>query len=259
MDGSRGMRGQTSELLRDGVVVLPEYLAPDRLATLRAAVEDLLEGGGDRTAGAAAGRADGTLTVSGDPDRPGITEIAGAHHGSEALDDLRDEAVPEGIVNGCTDEFHRAATLDVRIATGPTDPDPYHLADDAFLAVAYLTEVRDVGDGPFAYLHGSHTESAPKRRLGSLIDRLFDVGTGEAAFHDESDGTAHPGPAGTLVVADGRGYHRFLPTHEGRRSVIAVAKFRPVDLGPLDPDDDGWDEDWDEMDAGYDDGNGDEE
>lgn len=248
MDDERGIRGMTGELLRDGVVVLPEYLPADRVEALRGAVDDLLDPGSVRSVDSrAAAEGDGPVLV-GDSDGPGVATVVDAHLGSEVLEALRDEAVPEAVVNGCTEAFYRATRLEVRVATGPADPPGYRALDgEGFLAVAYLGAVRDAGDGPFAYIHGSHEESGLRRRIGSAIDGALDLGPGEATFYDASDGTAHPGPAGTLLVADGRGYHRFLPVREGRESLVAVIRFRPARREALDPDDDGWEKEWDEI------------
>lgn len=238
MDDERGIRGCVAELLRDGIVVVPDYLAADRLSALREEVEGLLAA--DRVGSADGASADGP-TVVGDPDAAGVARVVDAHLGGEALEALRDEAVPEAIVNGCTDEFYRAGSLTVRAATGPAEPGNYATAgEETFLAMVYLSDLRDVGDGPLAYLEGSHDESAAKRKLGSVLGEVFDVGAGEATFYEAADGTAHTGAAGTLVVADGRGYHRFLPVEDGGSSTVAIAEYGPAGLQALDPDDEGW-------------------
>jgi len=238
MDDERGIRGCVSELLRDGVVVVTDYLTEERLSVLQKELEGVLTGD-SAPAGGSADRGGGdSPTVVGDPNAGGVTRVVDAHLGGEALGALRDEAVPEAIVNGCTDEFYRAGRLNVRSTTGPADPGNYAVAGaETFLAVVYLSDVRDVADGPFAYLEGSHNESATKRTLGSVVGDVFDVGAGEATFYEAADGTAHTGAAGTLVLADGRGYHRFLPVGDGRKSTVAVVEYGPAGLQALDPDD----------------------
>lgn len=221
MGDERNPRGYVAELARDGVVAVEDVLDPDRVSDLRAAAEDLLE-----TVGDGSGPADDAVTVDGDPDGPGVTAVRNAHLASSPLDDLRDAFFPEAVVNGFVEEFYTADDLTLRVGTGPTDPEPYRaVGEDAFVAVFYLTDATDVADGPYACIHGSHRESTLKRSAGSVVGALTGMGTGDATFFDETDGTAHTGPAGTLLVAHGRTYQRFLPVAEGRRSVSAVVRF----------------------------------
>lgn len=235
MAGDRSIRGYVGEFVQEGVVVVEDFLDADDVARYREAAEELARADLPRVdADAADWSPEGTAAgdgprVVGDPGSAGTARVVDAHETSDALDELRDNVFVEALANGPAGEFYAAERLDVVLATGPTDPPTYRsVGEGVTVAVVYLTDVTDAGDGPYAYIHGSHRESGVKRAAGNLLGRIGDLGTGEATFHDEADGTAHVGPAGTLVVADGRGYGRYLPVADGRERVVAEIRYRPA-------------------------------
>jgi hypothetical protein len=90
-----------------------------------------------------------------------------------------------------------------------------------FKAFLYLDDV-DEGNGPLAYLRGSH-----RRRYVRLRKQIIGNPEGSpTSFYDEDlgrllkDETPICAPAGTLILADVRGFHRGLPQQKRSRSVL---------------------------------------
>lgn len=96
-----------------------------------------------------------------------------------------------------------------------------------FKSFLYLDDV-DVANGPFTYVAGSH-----RARLTRLKRQMFASGSEPATSFDERDlgnrVTAAQmicGPAGTLIIADVRGFHRGAPQRTGSRSVLVNYMYR---------------------------------
>jgi hypothetical protein len=96
-----------------------------------------------------------------------------------------------------------------------------------FKSFLYLDDV-DTGNGPFAYLRGTHRSHL--RRLKKQI-----VGNKEGAetsFYERDLGpllereVAITGSAGTLILADVRGFHRGTPQTDRSRSVLVNYMYR---------------------------------
>ncbi|MHB8466660.1 MAG: phytanoyl-CoA dioxygenase family protein [Acidimicrobiales bacterium] len=90
-----------------------------------------------------------------------------------------------------------------------------------FKSFLYLDDV-DEGNGPFTYLRGTH-----KSHLRRLKKQAFPGREGSTTtFYDRDLGrlldreVKIAGPAGTLILADVRGFHRGSPQLNGSRSVI---------------------------------------
>jgi hypothetical protein len=96
-----------------------------------------------------------------------------------------------------------------------------------FKTFLYLDDV-DAGNGPFTYLPGTH-----KSHFRRLKKQLFWNGEGAAtSFSDADLGPALDrevqicGPAGTLILADVRGFHRGSPQLERSRSALVNYLYR---------------------------------
>ena len=96
-----------------------------------------------------------------------------------------------------------------------------------FKSFIYLDDV-DVGNGPFTYLPGTHTSHFRRMRKQLLWD-----GTGAStSFSDEDLGSLLKreqqitGPAGTMILADVRGFHRGSPQLERSRSALVNYIYR---------------------------------
>jgi hypothetical protein len=105
----------------------------------------------------------------------------------------------------------------------------YHvdIFNKEFKSFLYLDDV-DEGNGPFAYLRGTHKSRV--RRLKKQI--LGNKEGSETSFYDEDLGellnreVAITGPAGTLILADVRGFHRGTPQIDRSRSVLVNYMYR---------------------------------
>ncbi len=100
----------------------------------------------------------------------------------------------------------------------------YHV--DAFLrefkSFVYLDDVDD-GNGPFAYLPGTHRKHFTRLKKQVLGN---DEGESPTSFYPEDLGdlleseVQVTGPAGTMILSDVRGLHRGTPQAERSRSVL---------------------------------------
>lgn len=137
--------------------------------------------------------------------------------------------VASQIVDGAVrTAIERAAGIDSLTTTvcDPTrDEGLFHAHDDArFLAIAYLAPVTELADGPFAYLAGSHRRSRLTRLASRLVNRLVRRPPTAPTVADDTVRIEPTGPAGTIVVADGRGYHRLTArAGDGPRPVVVVS------------------------------------
>lgn len=96
-----------------------------------------------------------------------------------------------------------------------------------FKAFLYLDDV-EMGNGPFTYLRGTH-----KSRLRRLKKQILGNKEGsETSFYDRDLGKLMErevnivGPAGTLILADVRGFHRGSPQVDRSRSVLVNYMYR---------------------------------
>jgi hypothetical protein len=105
----------------------------------------------------------------------------------------------------------------------------YHvdIFNKEFKSFLYLDDV-DSGNGPFAYLRGTH-----KSRFRRLKKQLRGNKEGsDTSFYDKDLGdllqreVAITGPAGTLILADVRGFHRGTPQSDRSRSVLVNYMYR---------------------------------
>jgi len=96
-----------------------------------------------------------------------------------------------------------------------------------FKAFVYLDDV-DIGNGPFTYLRGTHTSLF--RRLKKQI--LGNKEGSDTSFYDKDLGRLMKrevnitGAAGTLILADVRGFHRGSPQLDRSRSVLVNYMYR---------------------------------
>lgn len=103
------------------------------------------------------------------------------------------------------------------------DTREYHVDDfnQEFKAFVYLDDV-DEGNGPFTYIRGSHVSHfvrLKKQLLGNTkgsSTSFFEEDLGELIKNE----VKLVGKAGTLILADVRGFHRGSPQKKGSRSVL---------------------------------------
>ncbi len=88
----------------------------------------------------------------------------------------------------------------------------------------YLTDVRDLDDGPYTYVRSSHKDSA-YRRANKSISESLPKGT-EAPLVNFPDVIPVVAPKGSLVISDQSGFHRGFPQGVDRTRMIAVMNYR---------------------------------
>lgn len=245
-------------LRRDGVVVLPDWLAHDQLDSLRAEVRAQVAasearapigpgmdrgfgprrpfpGGFDRWDGGTLNRfltvdpaqTPRTAAFARDPRLARLCAIAaGAHHHAEKI----------------------SIYLTVQ-GPGATNPDPQTvLHRDTFHAAIklwYFLEDVTEEHGPFVYVPGSHRLT--RQRLRWEHRRAMDACTPDharkgGAFRLREDELAalglpaprsYPVRANTLIVGDVRGFHRRGDARPGARRLALYASFRPSPFMPV--------------------------
>lgn len=97
--------------------------------------------------------------------------------------------------------------------------------DNSYKIFLYLSDVPTLGDGPYAYVPGSHRRQDLLRRearLNALTGRNV---TDAHSF--EGHAMALPVAKGTAIVSCQSGVHRGLPQRAGASRSVLVAHFRP--------------------------------
>ena len=91
-------------------------------------------------------------------------------------------------------------------------------------AFIYLSDVRDLGDGPYTYVKGSHAAGIFRRMNMALSSDLPNATEFPIVPFDEIIPVV--ATKGALVISDQSGAHRGFPQLENRERVIAVMKYR---------------------------------
>lgn len=194
-------------LRTDGMTIFEEYLSTtdcDRLREATASAE--LRPDGDRELLRQAPDADPTDDSASD-----AVDVAGL--------------IADGTVRTVIEQAADTDSLTTAVRDPAQEAGSFHAhSDPQFLAVAYLDPVTELADGPFAYLAGSHRRSRLARVASRLVNRVARRPPTAPTVADDTTPIEPTGGAGTVVVADGRGYHR-LPARasDGPRSIVAVA------------------------------------
>ena len=245
-------------LRRDGVVVLPDWLAHDQFDSLRAEVRA-------RVAASEAQAPIGPGTDRGfGPRRPfpsgfdrwdGGTlnrflpiDPAGAPRAAAFARDPRLARIC-AVAAGAR---HHAEKISIYLTVqgpGAANPDPQkELHRDTFHAAIKLWYfLEDVGEehGPFAYVPGSHRITRPRLRWEharavracapdhARKGGAFRLGEDELAALGLPAPRSYPVRANTLVVADVRGFHRRGDARPGARRLALYASFRPSPFVPV--------------------------
>lgn len=91
-------------------------------------------------------------------------------------------------------------------------------------AFIYLTDVLDLGDGPYAYVKSSHVEGLCRRMNRALSLNLSN--STEFPLVPYDDIVPILAKKGALVISDQSGAHRGIPQSIGCKRVVAVMKYR---------------------------------
>ena len=94
---------------------------------------------------------------------------------------------------------------------------------DRYKIFLYLSDVRDPGDGPYAYVPGSHRRPDLLRREARLNSL---TGRPEAdSFAFEGREVPILGPAGTAIISCQSGVHRGMPQRPGASRTVLVSNY----------------------------------
>jgi hypothetical protein len=91
-------------------------------------------------------------------------------------------------------------------------------------AFIYMTDVKDLGDGPYTFVKKSHKES-PYRRANRKLGEGMDPGT-EAPVLDPSAITPVLAARGSMIISDQSGVHRGWPQLESGKRLVAVMNYK---------------------------------
>lgn len=114
------------------------------------------------------------------------------------------------------------------INNGVEDTRGFHCDGRAlkFKAFLFLSDVRDLGEGPYCYVKGSHHDGAPWLRT-SAFNQANGIDICEFTQLGGSEALPMMARAGDMVISSQAGAHRGHPQHpEGKRRVL-VAMYSP--------------------------------
>jgi hypothetical protein len=216
-----------ADLRRDGYAVVEGYWERERALALRDSLEQRLEGGED------VDYPEGAYLRFWDNRAydEGVRRLYHVDRLYAELAELRSDPMLTRVTIAYYGvPFHSGVLVFQHNTRSNANTRYYHVDafEKEFKAFLYLDDVTE-GNGPFTYLRGTHKGMATRRflkharwngegsptgfapeELGSLLDTEVQIS----------------GPAGTLILADVRGFHRGSPQLDDDRSVIVNYMFK---------------------------------
>lgn len=95
-------------------------------------------------------------------------------------------------------------------------------------AFLYLSDVLEEGDGPHAYVVGSHRRQGLLEKVNRPINRLRKAPPTDCRVFDPRGRTKILGPKGTLFISLQSGAHRGVPQAPGRERLVLVRNYKPA-------------------------------
>lgn len=210
-----------ADLRRDGYAVIPEYWARERALAMRDQLEAFLADGTDKDFPEG-----GYLRFwDGRPYDQGVRRLYHVDKVVPELGEVRFDPFVLEIASAYYGiPFHSGMLIFQHNTQTNENTRTYHV--DAFVrefkAFVYLDDV-DPGNGPFAYVRGSHKDHLRRLRKqvvgnegGESPTTFFAKDLGSSIDNE----VAVNGPAGTMILADVRGFHRGTPQVDRSRSVL---------------------------------------
>jgi hypothetical protein len=205
-------------LRRDGFVVVEEYWPRDAALAMRDRLESLLEVGESRdfASGAYLRFRDNVAFDE------GVRRIYHVDKEVPELAEHREDPMIRRVVHAYYGRPFHSGTLMYQYNTKSNANTRYHHVDafsQEFKSFLYLDDVDD-GNGPFAYIPG--TQRAHIRRI---VKQLHHGSSATGFSEKELRGLIErevrlTGTAGTLILADVRGFHRGTPQLSRSRSAL---------------------------------------
>jgi hypothetical protein len=227
-------RRAVEDLRRDGYAVIENFWTQERAFAMRDRLEAELEAGEskDYDSGAYLRFWDNRAYDE------GVRRLYHVERVVPELEELRHDPVTHRVAEAYYGiPFHSGTLVFQHNTQSNANTRTYHVDwwGKEFKSFLYLDDV-DEGNGPFTYLRGTH-----KSHLTRLKKQLFpNREGGVTTFFPEDLGPLKDrevqicGRAGTLILADVRGFHRGSPQLERKRSVIVNYMFPTP--GDRDPD-----------------------
>jgi hypothetical protein len=208
------------DLKRDGFAVLPGYWERDRALAMRDRLEAFLEPAGDRDFDS------GAYLRFWDENSydQGVRRLYQVDREVPELREFRNDNFPLDVVAAASKIPFYSVMLMFQHNLQTNENTRYYHVDAferEFKSFLYLDDVDD-GNGPFAYLPGTHRKHLlrlKKQVVGNRDDNDTSFYPEEIGMGLESE-TRITGPAGTLIIANVRGLHRGTPQQDRSRSVL---------------------------------------
>ena len=211
-------RARVAQLRRDGYVIIPEYWPREKALAMRGRLEQYLEIGESRDFdnGAYLRFRDNVAYDEG---------VRRLYHVDKEIPELAEHRFDPQImrlVAGYYGRQYHTAVLMYQFNTRSNANTRYHHVDafsKEFKSFLYLDDVDD-GNGPFAYIPGTQ-----RSHLKRIVKQLKQGSNATGFSPDELSRTIGrevrlTGEAGTLILADVRGFHRGTPQLDRSRSVL---------------------------------------
>lgn len=207
-----------SDLRRDGYAVVNDYWPRERALELRDTLEAYLEEGKSRDF-------DNGAYLRFWDDRPYDQGVRRIYHVERLIPELADHRHDPSILKVASEYYSTPFHSGVLVFQHNTQWNEgtrfYHvdIFDKEFKTFLYLDDV-DAGNGPFAYLRGTH------RSWGLRLRKMLKDGKQATGFSEDEIASVLDrevqieAPAGTLILVDVRGIHRGSPQVERSRSVL---------------------------------------
>lgn len=217
--GNAALSQQEEEMLaslkKDGIAVLPDFLTPEQVAEMRAAIDKSIQ---EKNFYHAPGR---FAYKEADLDLENVGRLNVIDPTMRSPEFIRFALNPS--IRKVIDLYLGVDSVLAGIAAYRTKPTPKHPKgafhwhyDNAYLqvkAIAYLTDVTEK-NGPFAYIPNTW-----RRRLVSANYEETRIQDSEVA---EGSYINCVGKAGTVLVVDTQIIHRATPNLEGTRDVVSI-------------------------------------
>lgn len=210
----------SADLRRDGFAVLPDYWDRDKALALRDRLESYLEPGTDQDY-------DSGAYLRFWDNRSYDQGVRRFYHVNREIPELEehrsDPFIMDTIAATAGIEFHSVLLMFQHNTQTNENTRYYHVDafEREFKSFLYLDDVDD-GNGPFAYLPGTHRKHYTRIKKHVVGNREGSP----TSFYPEDIGmgleseTRITGTAGTLILANVRGLHRGTPQADRSRSVL---------------------------------------
>jgi hypothetical protein len=228
-------KAQITELKKNGIIIIEDYLSSEKCDELKNEIDELLEQGtvgwetGSVGYGKLAGRDEVVVNERSGENDDGMLDIFNIDLEIGKIKDIKNDAGICELISEAAGESYSPDNTNVYYNKEVTDTRPFH-ADSyggQYKAFVYLTDVPDKSYGPFAYIPESHKSSFLKRKSTSMLNKIKDNPPTDAIFYDQDKAIYCTAPKGTLIISNQAGYHRGTPQEKGHTRVLVNTSYTP--------------------------------